>query len=112
MAAVRSASAAELLSVKLHMVHAVALCTDLVVHGRGGHVDLLLVAVAQKAQVALRSAAGGRRGIVAAGLLGGAPRGDPRLELLTLLRRDRIALRRKLVGDLPCVEAFRAVEAG
>src|SRR6185437_8648679 len=102
----------ELLPVELHMIHAVALVADLVVHDRGGHVDLLLVAVAQQAQVALRIAAGGRCGLVATGLLRGAPRRDPALELLTLLRRDRIALCRKFVGELLGAEAFRPVEAG
>src|SRR6185437_8699208 len=61
---------------------------------------------------ALRIAAGGRCGLVATGLLRGAPRRDPALELLTLLRRDRIALCRKFVGELLGAEAFRPVEAG
>ena len=61
------------------MIHAVALVADLVVHDGGGHVDLLLVTVAQEAQVILRAAPGWGCGFVAAGLLGGAPGGDPSL---------------------------------
>jgi len=57
----RPASAALLLPVELHVIHAVALVADLGVHDRGCHVDLLLVRVAQEAQVVLRAAAGGRR---------------------------------------------------